>query len=63
MGTLPVQLPDDPKAIPLGRTALFLGYFGAFLKREERPVSHELMQFHRKEQMRKLKNPGVRSYV
>jgi hypothetical protein len=39
----------------LGGTALFLGYVGALLKREERPVSHELMQFHRKEQMRKLK--------
>jgi poly-beta-1,6-N-acetyl-D-glucosamine synthase len=35
--------------------ALFLGYMGAFLKHEERPVSDELMKFHRKEQMRKLK--------
>jgi len=36
-------------------TALFAGYVTAFLKRAERPVSPELMKFHRNEQMLKLK--------
>jgi len=35
--------------------ALFAGYLAAFLSRAERPVSPELMNFHRKEQMLKLK--------
>lgn len=35
--------------------ALFLGYAGAYIKHEQRPVSKELMEFHRKEQMRRLK--------
>jgi hypothetical protein len=35
--------------------ALGLGYFWAALRRQERPVSRELMHFHRKEQMRKLR--------
>jgi glycosyltransferase involved in cell wall biosynthesis len=35
--------------------ALFLGYAGAYIKHEERPVSKELMDFHRKEQMRRLR--------
>jgi glycosyltransferase involved in cell wall biosynthesis len=35
-------------------TALGLGYCWAFLRRTPRPVSKELMQFHRKEQMAKL---------
>lgn len=39
----------------LGGMALFLGYAGAFIKHEERPVSPELMRFHRKEQMLKLR--------
>jgi biofilm PGA synthesis N-glycosyltransferase PgaC len=39
----------------LGGVALFLGYFGIALSGEERLVSDELMQFHRKEQMQKLK--------
>lgn len=39
----------------LGGMALFLGYTSAFLSRTERPVSHELMRFHRHEQMMKLK--------
>ena len=43
------------KPYVLGGMALFLGFLGPFLKREERPVSDELMKFHRKEQMRKLK--------
>ena len=35
--------------------ALGLGYFWAFLRRTPRPVSPQLMAFHRKEQMAKLK--------
>ena len=35
--------------------ALGLGYCWAFLRRTPRPVSRELMAFHRKEQMLKLK--------
>jgi len=34
--------------------ALGLGYFWALLCRQKRPVSNELMRFHRKEQMQKL---------
>jgi poly-beta-1,6-N-acetyl-D-glucosamine synthase len=39
----------------LGGMALFAGYLSALLRRMERPVSKELMRFHRKEQMLKLK--------
>jgi glycosyltransferase involved in cell wall biosynthesis len=39
----------------LGGIALFSGYLSAFLRRMERPVSKELMRFHRQEQMMKLK--------
>ena len=39
----------------IGGLALGLGYCWAFLKRTPRPVSRELMAFHRKEQMTKLK--------
>lgn len=35
--------------------ALMLGYVSAWLRRMERPVSSELMRFHRKEEMQKLK--------
>jgi len=38
-----------------GGVALFAGYLVAFLSRAERPVSPELMRFHRNEQMLKLK--------
>ncbi len=38
----------------IGGLALGLGYGWAMLRREKRPVSKELMKFHRKEQMRKL---------
>jgi biofilm PGA synthesis N-glycosyltransferase PgaC len=36
--------------------SLFAGYLAAFLSRMERPVSPELMRFHRAEQMQKLKS-------
>jgi glycosyltransferase involved in cell wall biosynthesis len=39
----------------LAGIALFAGYVTAFLRRTERPVSSELMRFHRSEQMLKLK--------
>jgi len=35
--------------------ALGLGYCSAFISRTPRPVSRELMRFHRREQMHKLK--------
>ena len=35
--------------------ALGLGYFWAALRRAKRPVSPELMQFHRREQMKRLR--------
>ena len=34
--------------------ALGLGYWWAMLRRLKRPISRELMKFHRQEQMRKL---------
>jgi len=43
------------KPLLVGGIALCLGYISAFLRRMKRPVSDELMRFHRKEQMLKLK--------
>lgn len=43
------------KPYVLSGVALFLGYFAAYLKHDKRPVSDELMKFHRKEQMRRLR--------
>jgi glycosyltransferase involved in cell wall biosynthesis len=40
----------------MGGIALFVGYITGFLSRAERPVSRELMRFHRSEQMLKLKS-------
>jgi len=40
----------------IGGAALFAGYMAAFLSRAERPVSPELMRFHRREQILKLKS-------
>jgi len=39
----------------IGGLLLFVGYACAFLSRVERPVSQELMMFHRGEQMQRLK--------
>jgi glycosyltransferase involved in cell wall biosynthesis len=39
----------------VGGIALYSGYLSAFLRRMKRPVSADLMRFHRKEQMSKLK--------
>jgi hypothetical protein len=43
------------KPVITGGLALLLGYSWAALRRRERPVSPELMRFHRREQMRKLR--------
>jgi len=40
----------------IGGSLLLFGYLWAFLSRVERPVSKELMKFHRSEQMSRLKN-------
>jgi hypothetical protein len=40
----------------IGGMALGLGYMWALVRRVERPVSDDLMRFHRKEQMLKLRN-------
>src|SRR6266446_2712627 len=39
-----------------GALALYLGYLSACVRQMDRPISDELMQFHRAEQMRKLKS-------
>jgi glycosyltransferase involved in cell wall biosynthesis len=39
----------------VGGIVLYSGYLSAFLRQMKRPVSNELMKFHRKEQMQKLK--------
>jgi glycosyltransferase involved in cell wall biosynthesis len=41
---------------PVDGAALLAGYGWAAIRRRKRPVSRELMRFHRREQMRKLKN-------
>jgi glycosyltransferase involved in cell wall biosynthesis len=43
------------RPILIGGVALLFGYCWAALKHDERPVSHELMRFHRREQMKKLR--------
>ena len=43
------------KPIVLGGAALLLGYCSAAIRRMKRPVSRELMRFHRREQMKKLR--------
>jgi len=40
----------------VGGSLLLFGYTWAFLSRVERPISTELMQFHRREQMQRLKS-------
>jgi poly-beta-1,6-N-acetyl-D-glucosamine synthase len=47
------QATKPPLAI--GGLALGTGYFWALLRREHRPVSQALIDFHRREQMRRLK--------
>jgi len=47
------QMKASPVAV--GGLALGAGYFWASLRREKRPVSQELMDFHRREQMQRLR--------
>jgi glycosyltransferase involved in cell wall biosynthesis len=49
------------KPFLVGGIALGAGYLWAYLRGVERPVSGELMQFHRQEQMRRLKHLFVGS--
>lgn len=44
------------KPVFFGGLALGFGYFSAAIRRVKRPVSPELMRFHRKEQMAKLRS-------
>ncbi|NIR50634.1 glycosyltransferase family 2 protein [candidate division KSB1 bacterium] len=46
----------------IGGCTLFAGYLWAFLCRYARPVSKELMMFHRKEQMVRLKRIFLRTF-
>jgi hypothetical protein len=41
---------------PLDGAGLLAGYCWAAARRIKRPVSRELMRFHRREQMKKLRN-------
>ncbi|MFL6449623.1 MAG: glycosyltransferase family 2 protein [Bryobacteraceae bacterium] len=43
------------KPYVVGGIALYLGFLWAFLRRMKRPISDDLMRFHRQEQMAKLK--------
>lgn len=43
------------KPLFAGGAALFLGFFWAAVRQTKRPVSEELMRFHRREQMKKLR--------
>lgn len=47
------QMKASPVAV--GGLALAAGYFWALLRRAERPVSQELVAFHRREQMQRLR--------
>jgi biofilm PGA synthesis N-glycosyltransferase PgaC len=40
---------------PIASIALLLGYCSAAIRRIERPVSHEMIRFHRREQIKKLR--------
>ena len=53
-------LPDAEAALLDRRALLFLGYVYAFACRMKRPVDAELMEFHRKEQLSRLKCLFVR---
>ena len=44
--------------IMVGGAALLTGFTWAAIRRVKRPVSDELMQFHRKQQMQKLMSIG-----
>jgi hypothetical protein len=39
----------------IGGSLLLFGYIWAFLNRTEKPISEDLIEFHRNEQMQRLK--------
>ena len=43
------------KPYVIGGLGLLLGYFSCWIRRVERPISDELMHFHRSEQMERLR--------
>ena len=50
-----------------GGLALFFGYFSSMVRGAERPISRELMEFQRRDQMRRLREfffrvPGMRKH-
>ena len=56
MADVPRDLSHGKKPYLIGGLALFAGYIWAALRRVKRPVSDELMRFHRADQMNKLKD-------
>ena len=48
------RLPRKP--VVLGSLGLFLGYCSAWIRRVERPVSEEMIRFHRHEQLTRLRS-------
>ena len=54
------QMKNEPYVI--GGLFLFIGYVWAFLSRYERPVSKELINFHRREQMERLRKIFLKTF-
>jgi hypothetical protein len=54
------QMKNEPYII--GGLFLFIGYVWAFLSRYERPVSKELINFHRREQMERLRKIFLKTF-
>jgi len=50
---IPYRMTKQP--LVFGGLAILMGYCWAAVRRRKRPVSQELMRFHRREQMNKLK--------
>jgi hypothetical protein len=45
----------------IGGSLLLMGFIWSMIKQEERPVPAELIKFHRREQMQRLKNIFITS--
>ena len=56
MGTVQDRTANDPAAAGRRWLALGTGYLWALIRRFERPVSQDLIDFHRREQIQRLKN-------
>jgi hypothetical protein len=54
------QMKNEPYII--GGLALYVGYIWAFLSRCEKPVSKELIKFHRHEQMERLRDIFLKTF-